>query len=76
MAELPARLALPGAHLLIRGHQPTAARREQALRHDGAHVAQDHEERQGKPSGECMEWIIFCRNKEIEWCTSTVSKIN
>ena len=51
MAAMPETVAVPGAHLLLRWHQPAAAHREQALPDHGATVEEDHEECQGKPTG-------------------------
>lgn len=51
VASVPAPVALPGAHLFIRGHQSSAADREQALSNYGATLEEDHEERQGEPTG-------------------------
>lgn len=52
MAELSAGLALPGAHLQLRGHQPAAAGGEQALPDNGADLEEDHEECLREPGGE------------------------
>ena len=52
VAAVPEAVALSGADLQLGGHHAPAARREQAIPDDGTHVAQDHEERQGEPTGE------------------------
>ena len=52
MATVSAFVAVPGTDLQLGGHQPPAARGEQALPDDGAHVAQDHEACQREPAGD------------------------
>ena len=67
VAGLSAGLALPGAHLQLRGHQPAAAGGEQALPDHGADLEEDHEECLREPGGELTQgW------EEGSWGTEEV----
>ena len=71
MAELSAGLALPGAHLQLRGHQPAAAGGEQALPDNGADLEEDHEECLREPGGELTRG-----SREGGWGTEEVPGLN
>lgn len=54
MVAVSETMAVPGAHLQLRGHQQTAARGEQALPDHGEVMEKNHEAGQGNTTGRIL----------------------